>query len=146
MNILEFLLISYQSVLLQSNILCIISNCKDSSLVYLKHRHGRRKISCHSSSDITPGEIDSHFCMPAGFTYLVFVTSAERRRLCFHFCWFVSLSVWLVGWLIGWLVDWLVGWSVDWLVVSSIAGQRMDGILWNFQDMLATIHRSIWKN
>ena len=59
-----------KSFLLQLIILRIILNCNDCSFVSLKHRFGRLRISGHSSSGIRPGDIDCHFCKPAGFTYL----------------------------------------------------------------------------
>ena len=59
-----------KSFLWQFIILCTIWNCKDCSVVSLKHRYCLRKISGHSYSDIRPGVTDCHFCMPAGFTYL----------------------------------------------------------------------------
>ena len=59
-----------KSFLLQLIILCIILNCNDCSFVSLKQRYGRLRISGHSSSGIRPGDIDCHFCKPAGFTYL----------------------------------------------------------------------------
>ena len=56
---------------------------------------------------------------------IVVITSAERRRLCFHLCWFVSLFVCLS--------------------VSIVTGKCMDGFSWNFQDILGEITGIISK-
>ena len=49
------------------------------------------------------------------------ITSVERRRLCFHLCWFVCVSV------------------------SNITGKFINGFPWNFQDRSSKIQGTIWK-
>ena len=54
-----------------------------------------------------------------------FITSTEWRRLCFHLCWFVSVSVCLS--------------------VNNITGKCMDRFSWNFHEMFGKILGTIWK-
>ena len=61
---------------------------------------------------------------------LLFITSTEWWRLCFHLCWFVSLFVCVF---------------VSFLSVSNITGKHMGRFSSNFQDMLGKIQGAIWK-
>ena len=76
-------------------------------------------------------KIDCNIKPPHSATWcLLFITSTEWWRLCFHLCWFVSLFVCVF---------------VSFLSVSNITGKHMGRFSSNFQDMLGKIQVAIGK-